>query len=268
MSGFQIVHRYAYVVLPADGEAFVVFPQEARYVGEHGTTPLEQLFHPRPGELIADRARDAGWRRVGVFGLDYIMTVRDFTALDGARARAVRRRVRPRARGEERGGARLGARLGADQPARDGALGRALRARQDRGRGDGGVRGVLRRRGLRPADDEHGADRSRALRGSRYPEFKIARKEEILGDFMLPSLEIAGPGMHWVEVSRAVAAAGTTLSPATPSAMMDAYLEYYEVARTARCARVRRATTSTPRSPRASTIAASTSATSPGTRSA
>ena len=38
MSGFQIVHRYAYVVVPADGEPFVVFPTEARYVGEHGTT--------------------------------------------------------------------------------------------------------------------------------------------------------------------------------------------------------------------------------------
>src|SRR4029077_17425635 len=37
------------------------------------------------------------------------------------------------------------------------------------------------------------------------PEFKIARKEEILGDFLLPSLEVAGPGMHWVEVSRAIA---------------------------------------------------------------
>ena len=41
MSGFQIVHRYAYVVVPADGDAFVVFPSEARYVGEHGVpTPL------------------------------------------------------------------------------------------------------------------------------------------------------------------------------------------------------------------------------------
>ena len=43
-------------------------------------------------------------------------------------------------------------------------------------------------------------------RESRFPEFKIARKDEVLGDFMLPSLEVAGPGMHWVEVSRAVAA--------------------------------------------------------------
>ena len=37
LSGFQIVHRYAYVVVPADGDPFVVFPAEARYVGEHGT---------------------------------------------------------------------------------------------------------------------------------------------------------------------------------------------------------------------------------------
>ena len=35
LSGFQIVHRYAYVVVPADGDPFVVFPAEARYVGEH-----------------------------------------------------------------------------------------------------------------------------------------------------------------------------------------------------------------------------------------
>ena len=37
LSGFQIVHRYAYVVVPAEGEPQIVFPTEARYVGEHGT---------------------------------------------------------------------------------------------------------------------------------------------------------------------------------------------------------------------------------------
>ena len=43
LSGFQIVHRYAYVVVPADGDPFVVFPSEARYVGEHGVpTPLNE----------------------------------------------------------------------------------------------------------------------------------------------------------------------------------------------------------------------------------
>src|SRR4029450_3859393 len=82
LSGFQIVHRYAYVVVPADGEPPIVFPTEARYVGEHGTAQLEQVFHDRPGEHIAATARDQGWKRVGVYGLDYIMTVRDFRALE------------------------------------------------------------------------------------------------------------------------------------------------------------------------------------------
>ena len=68
--------------------------------------------------------------------------------------------------------------------------------------------------------------------GVALPEFKIARKEEVLGDFVLPSLEVAGPGMHWVEVSRAVAARGTTLSDDT-KAMAEAYAEYYEAARAA-----------------------------------
>ncbi len=66
--------------------------------------------------------------------------------------------------------------------------------------------------------------------GLAYPEFKIARKEEILGDFMLPSLEIAGPGMHWVEVSRAVTAEGTVLSDETKK-MVEAYEEYYDAAK-------------------------------------
>ena len=83
VSGFQIVHRYAYVVIPADGDPFIVFPTEARYVGEHGTTPLEQVFHARPGEHIAAHAKGAGWKRIGVYGLDYIMAVRDYAALDG-----------------------------------------------------------------------------------------------------------------------------------------------------------------------------------------
>ena len=77
LSGFQIVHRYAYVVVPADGDPFVVFPSEARYVGEHGTALLEQRFDPHPGAAIAAYARDAGGQRNGGYGLDYVITVRD-----------------------------------------------------------------------------------------------------------------------------------------------------------------------------------------------
>jgi Xaa-Pro dipeptidase len=60
------------------------------------------------------------------------------------------------------------------------------------------------------------------------PEFGIAKRETTLGDFVLPSLEIAGPGMHWVEVSRAI---GKTPSEVEP--MVEAYEEYHAAARTA-----------------------------------
>ena len=64
------------------------------------------------------------------------------------------------------------------------------------------------------------------------PEFKIARTDEILGGFVLPSLEVAGPGMHWVEVSRAVRGADVVPSDETKR-MLEAYVEYYEAAKTA-----------------------------------
>ena len=63
----------------ARGRAGDRLPAEARYVGEHGTTWIdEQVFVDRPGEWLADRVRG---QRVGVYGLDYVMTVRDFHAL-------------------------------------------------------------------------------------------------------------------------------------------------------------------------------------------
>ncbi len=231
MSGFQIVHRYAYVVLPADGEPVVVFPTEARYVGEHGQTPLEQVFHPRPGEEIAARARDAGWRRIGVYGLDYVMTVRDYRALEAldlvpfdveldlaravkseAELVSVRDSVRINRRGFE---------IWHEHFAPGKTAAEVMAACEEYFVAEGC--GRLTQNMVLTAPGRSGL---------AYPEFKIARKEEILGDFMLPSLEVAGPGMHWVEVSRAVAAEGTVLSPDT-RAMMEAYAEYYEAAKTA-----------------------------------
>ena len=45
----------------------------------------------------------------------------------------------------------------------------------------------------------------------------------------LPSLEVAGPGGHWVEVSRAVKAGGEP--SAHTQSMMEAYTEYFEIAK-------------------------------------
>src|SRR4029078_6258103 len=74
LSGFRILHRYAYVVLPVEGDPSVVFPKEARGVGDHGEAWIEdKVFAEHPGKWIAER----GFKRIGVYGLDYVMPVRD-----------------------------------------------------------------------------------------------------------------------------------------------------------------------------------------------
>jgi Xaa-Pro aminopeptidase len=217
LSGFQIVHRYAYVVVPADGEPQIVFPTEARYVGEHGTAQLEQVFHDRPGEHIAELCRAHGWRRVGVYGLDYIMTVRDYRALESLElvpfdveydlARAVKsdaelESVRESVRINEDGFEAFHAAYAPGKTAAE-VMAAAEELFVERGCGRLTMNMVL-----------------------VGPEFGIARSGTVLGDFVLPSLEIAGPGMHWVEVSRAIGNAdGET------QRMLEAYEEYHAAAR-------------------------------------
>ena len=227
VSGFQIVHRYAYVVIPADGEPFIVFPTEARYVGEHGTTPLEQVFHARPGEHIAAHARDAGWKRVGVYGLDYIMAVRDYAALDGldlvgfdvefdlaravksdAELDSVRDSVRINQRGFE---------LWHEAYAPGKTAAEVMAAAEEFFIAEGCGRLTM----------------NMVLTGTdsfARPEFKIARSTDVLQGFVLPSLEVAGPGMHWVEVSRAVRARDAVPSDETKR-MLEGYIEYYDAAK-------------------------------------
>ncbi len=210
LSGFVIVHRYAYVLLPLDGEPAIVFPSEARYVGEHGTTWIEeQVFVDRPGEWLRDRIRDRAWKRVGVFGLDYIMTVRDYRALEDAaelvpwdvefdHARAVKsdaelESVRESVRINEEGFW-------------------TFLETFDVGRTEAEI--------LAPCEKlfvESGCGRLTMdmvlvgdEAGRAQPEFRIASSRRRIGqgDVVLPSLEVAGPGGHWVEVSRAIKAGG------------------------------------------------------------
>jgi Xaa-Pro dipeptidase len=226
MSGFAIVHRYAYVLLPLEGDPSIVFPREARYVGEHGTTWIEeQEFVDRPGDWLADRVRG---RRVGVYGLDYVMTVRDYRTLEGAaevipwdtgfdHARAVKSDF-------ELASVRDSVRINTE------GFWRFLETFEV---------GKAEREILAPCEEYFVAEGCGRLtmdmvlvgeNGSALPEFKIAGAREVRAtDLLLPSLEIAGPGGHWVEVSRAIC-------PGEPSdetkRMMDAYDEYYEAART------------------------------------
>ena len=75
------------MVVPLEGDPAVVFPKEARWVGDHGETWLEeQVFAEYPGQWIAEQAREQNWERIGVAGLDYVMPVRDYRALEDGQA--------------------------------------------------------------------------------------------------------------------------------------------------------------------------------------
>jgi Xaa-Pro aminopeptidase len=218
ISGFQIVHRYAYVLLPREEDPTIVFPTEARYVGEHGRCWIEdQVFVDRPGEYLETRLKAL---RVGVYGLDYVFTVRDFEAMhlsverfpfdvefdlaravkSGAELESVRDSVRINTDG-------FWAFLDAFEP----------------GKSAGEV--------LAPAERlfvEEGCGRLTMNMVLNGPEFAIARSDLVLGDFCIPSLEIAGPAGHWVEVSRAIGTPNEEVGR-----MLEAYQEYYEAAKTA-----------------------------------
>jgi Xaa-Pro dipeptidase len=218
LSGFQIVHRYAYVLLPVDGEAAIVFPAEARYVGEHDDSQIaEQVFADKPGEWLAGQLRG---KRVGVYGLDYVMTVRDHAPLAAAAELVnweagydLARAVKSEAELESV----------KDSVAINVAGFHAFREAWAPGKNAAEV--------MASAEElfvERGCGRLTMNMVLVGAEFAIARADTVFGELTVPSLEIAGPGGHWVEVSRALG---------TPSAevqrMLEAYEEYYDVAQTA-----------------------------------
>jgi len=209
VSGFTIVHRYAYVLIPLEGDPTIVFPSEARFVGEHGDSEIaDQQFVERPGVWLAGRLKG---KRVGVYGLDYVMTVRDYAALsDGAElvpwdlefdhARAVKSDA-------ELESVRESVRINVDGF-------HAFREAYAPGRSAAEV--------MAPAERlfvEGGCGRLTMNMVLVGAEFALARADTVLGDFCVPSLEIAGPGGHWVEVSRGLG---------TPSAEVSRMLEAYE----------------------------------------
>jgi Xaa-Pro dipeptidase len=217
MSGFVIVHRYAYVVLPREGEPTIVFPAEARYVGEHGACWIEdQVFVDRPGRYIADR-----WKaqRVGVYGLDYVMAVRDFEGTN-LEVELVPFDVRFDLARAVKSDAELESVRESVRINTEGFL--AFAEAYEPGKSAAEV--------LAPAEElfvQEGCGRLTMNMVLVGPEFAIARNDLALSEFCVPSLEIAGPGGHWVEVSRALGKPNAEVGR-----MLEAYEEYFEAAKT------------------------------------
>jgi len=84
-SGFEIVHRYLYVLLPLNGDPTLVFPREARWIGDKQKPWVKDHVWPDiPGQWLRERITERKWKRVGVYGLNFVMAVRDYKNLTDA----------------------------------------------------------------------------------------------------------------------------------------------------------------------------------------
>ncbi|MQA75411.1 MAG: M24 family metallopeptidase [Solirubrobacterales bacterium] len=228
-SGFRILHRYAYVLVPVEGEPVSVYPQEARWVGDHGETFVsERVFAPTPGAWLRDRFREGGLSRVGVYGLDHAMPVRDYRELADGPAELVRfdeefdlaRAVKSE---EELRSVRHSMEIN-----RAGVF--AVSEAYEPGRTEAELMGA--------AEEVFAARGTARLtmdmvltgpHGAVTPEmtFPSATRRVADTDLLIYGLEVAGPGGHWVEFSRPLAPGGVSDETAR---MMEAYGEHYEIA--------------------------------------
>ena len=84
-SGFEIVHRYVYVLIPLAGDPLLLFPAEARWIGDKSRPWVrEHVWAETPGTWIREYGQARHWKRLGIYGLNFVMPVRDYQALEGA----------------------------------------------------------------------------------------------------------------------------------------------------------------------------------------
>ena len=231
LSGFRIVHRYAYVLLPLSGDPITVFPSEARWVGDHADGWVrEPVFAEHPGAWIRDHLRERRVERLGVYGLDYIMPVRDFRALEQGPFELVDFDVvfdLSRAVKSEEELA-----LVRESMAINEAGFWAVHEAYEPGRTQAELMAAAERIFTRLGTGRQTMDMvlwGRA--GSATPEFRIPDPQTPIApdDLLLYSLEVAGPGGHWVEFSRPLTRGAVG---ADTERMLEAYAEYAAAART------------------------------------
>jgi len=228
-SGFEIVHRYVYVLLPLKGEPTLVFPAEARWIGDKAKPWVrDQVWPAVPGQWLRERVQDQGWKRVGVYGMNFIMAVRDYRELAQGPFELVPfdfqfdmgRAVKSE---EELAEVRdamdiildgFWALVEAYKPGKTEAeiMAPAVERFFARGAGPRMMNILL--------SGEHGE----AEASFKVPGHRVVKADDLL----LYSLEITGAGGYWVEFSRALISGQP--SPRT-QAMADAYPEALEAAR-------------------------------------
>lgn len=230
LCGFHILHRYAYVVVPLDGDPVAVFPREATWVGDHDETFLEKREFPAHcGEWIAGYLKSKGARRAGVYGMDYVMNVRDYLSLQRAGIETVDFDTPfdyARARKSEEELASVRHSMAINKAGVLAVLG-AYRA----GMTEAELMGVAEQCFAAAGTARMTMDMMcSGPNGSIRPQmvFPTRRKLEDT-DVLVYGLEIAGEGGHWVEFSRVLAPKGID---AVTREMFVAYEEFHELVRT------------------------------------
>lgn len=226
MCGFRLLHRYAYVLIPLEGEPTAIYPKEATWVGDHSQTFIEaQVKTLHCGEWMADECKSRGYKRVGVYGLNFIINVRDYQALvnadldivdfdeafDYSRAQKSEEEIASVRHSMDinKAGVLAVVQAYAAGKTETELMGVAEHTFASMGTARNTMNMVLM-----------GAD------GTLLPQmvFPDANRQVQDSDALMYGLEVTGLGGHWVEFSRLIAPNG--ISAATQQ-LMDAYEEFH-----------------------------------------
>lgn len=229
MCGFHILHRYAYVVVPLAGDPVAVFPREATWVGDHSATFLAQREFPAHcGEWMADFLKAKGAGKVGVYGLEYVMNVRDYAALVKAGFELIDFDVafdyaRAQKSEEEIASVRHSMEIN-----KAGVL--AVIKAYQAGKTEAQLMGVAEELFAAAGTARKTMDMMcSGPNGSIMPQMVFPTGRAVQdSDAMVYGLEIAGEGGHWVEFSRVLAPQGID---AVTQEMFTAYQEFHELAK-------------------------------------
>ncbi len=230
LSGFRIVHRYAYVLLPLEGEPLTIFPSEARWVGDHADGWIaEPVFAEHPGAWIREHLSERRVRRLAVYGLEYVMPVRDYRALEAGPFELVDFDVAFDLSRAVKSDEELA--LVRESMAINVAGFWAVHEAYEPGRTQAELMAAAEQLFTRLGTARETMDMVLWGRGgAATPEFRIPDPQDPIApdDLLLYSLEVAGPGGHWVEFSRPLTRGKIS---SDTQRMLEAYAEYHAAAR-------------------------------------
>jgi Xaa-Pro dipeptidase len=229
VSDFEIVHRYVYVLIPLEGEPALVFPREARWIGDKSKPWVrEHVWADVPGQWLREQAEAKRWKRVGVYGMNYILTVRDYRALSAGSYELVPFDVPFDAARAVKSAEELAAVRDSMDIIIDGFW--ALIKAYEPGKTEAEImapaveRFFARGAGLRMMNIVLSGDSGEAEAHFKVPGHRVVKADDLL----LYSLEITGAEGYWVEFSRPLIRG--KISPRT-QAMAEVYPEALEAAR-------------------------------------